>query len=73
MGTEDYKKYSNPNKCYSVVLLKTNRNGGYFKSLEDALNQQKKFEASKGYATIIRVDPETKEPLYGSDGYPMAL
>ena len=66
MGSVDFKKYSNPDKLYQVKLLRTDKSAGFFETLQKALTRQKEFE----YATIIRVDPKTREPLYGSDGWP---
>ena len=70
MGTKtDIKKY-NSKRMYEVRLLRTNKNGGYFPTLKEALKAKENFGV---YATIIRVDAKTLEPLYGSDGYPMPL
>ena len=69
----DAEVYSNPNKLYQVKLLKTDKNGGFFKTLKEALSKQKEYEAKDWYATIIRVNPKTQAPLYGQDGWPMPL
>ena len=69
----DAEVYSNPNKLYQVKLLKTDKNGGFFKTLKEALSKQKEYEAKDWYATIIRVNPKTQAPLYGQDGWPIAL
>ena len=70
MGTRnDIKKY-NSKRMYEIRLLKTNKNGGYFPTLKEALKAQEKFGV---YATIIRVDAKTKKPLYDSTGWPMPL
>ena len=72
--TEKNKTVStNPNKLYQVKLLKTDKNGGFFKTLQEALLKQKEYETKDWYATIIRVDPEHRYPLYGQDGWPIAL
>ena len=60
-------------KLYQVKLLKTDKNGGFFKTLQEALLKQKEYETKDWYATIIRVDPENRKPLYGQDGWPIAL
>ena len=60
-------------KLYQVKLLKTDKNGGFFKTLQEALSKQKEYETKDWYATIIRVDPENRNPLYGQDGWPMPL
>ena len=60
-------------KLYQVKLLKTDKNGGFFKTLQEALLKQKEYETKDWYATIIRVDPENRNPLYGQDGWPIAL
>ena len=60
-------------KLYQVKLLKTDKNGGFFKTLKEALLKQKEYETKDWYATIIRVDPENRNPLYGQDGWPIAL
>ena len=60
-------------KLYQVKLLKTDKNGGFFKTLKEALLKQKEYETKDWYATIIRVDPENRNPLYGQDGWPMPL
>ena len=73
MGRLDALKYSNPNKLYQVKLLKTDKSGGFFKTLKEASLKQKEYEAKDWYATIIRVDPEDRNPLYGQDGWPMPL
>tara|TARA_B100000686_G_scaffold190020_2_gene196708 strand:+ start:5251 stop:5442 length:192 start_codon:yes stop_codon:yes gene_type:complete len=62
-----------PKKLYQVKLLRTNKNGGFFKTLKEALVKQREYETKKWYATIIRVDPETQAPLYGQDGWPVSL
>ena len=64
---------TNPDKLYQVKLLKTDKNGGFFKTLQEALSKQKEYETKDWYATIIRVDPEHRSPLYGQDGWPMPL
>ena len=69
----DAEVYSNPDKLYQVKLLKTDKNGGFFKTLQEALSKQKEYETKDWYATIIRVDPENRNPLYGQDGWPMPL
>ncbi len=56
MGTKDYIKY-NSKRMYEVRLLRTNKCGGYFPTLKEALKAQEKFGI---YATIIRVDAKTK-------------
>ena len=71
--TIDSEIYGNPNKLYQVKLLRTDKNGGFFKTLKEALSKQKDYEAKDWYATIIRVDPEHRNPLYGQDGWPMPL
>ena len=73
MGRLDALKYSNPNKLYQVKLLKTDKNGGFFKTLKEALLKQKEYETKDWYATIIRVHPKSRNPLYGQDGWPMPL
>ena len=60
-------------KLYQVKLLRTDKNGGFFKTLKEALSKQKEYETKDWYATIIRVDPENRNPLYGQDGWPIAL
>jgi hypothetical protein len=70
---KDSEIYGNPNKVYRVMFLKTNKSAGHYKNLQDAQKKQKAIEDSGNYATIIRVDPKTFEPLYGKDGYPMPL
>ena len=60
-------------KLYQVKLLRTNKNGGFFKTLQEALLKQKEYETKDWYATIIRVDPENRNPLYGQDGWPVPL
>ena len=60
-------------KLYQVKLLKTDKNGGFFKTLKEALLKQKEYETRDWYATIIRVDPENRKPLYGQDGWPMPV
>ena len=60
-------------KLYQVKLLRTDKNGGFFKTLQEALLKQKEYETKDWYATIIRVDPEHRNPLYGQDGWPIAL
>ena len=60
-------------KLYQVKLLKTDKSGGFFKTLKEALSKQKEYETKDWYATIIRVDPEHRNPLYGQDGWPIAL
>ena len=60
-------------KLYQVKLLKTDKNGGFFKTIKEALSKQKEYEAKDWYATIIRVDPESRNPLYGQDGWPMPV
>ena len=72
-GSTDAEVYSNPDKLYQVKLLKTDKNGGFFKTLKEALSKQKEYEAKDWYATIIRVDPKSRNPLYGQDGWPIAL
>ena len=62
-----------PKKLYQVKLVRTNKNGGFFKTLKEALVKQREYETKKCYATIIRVDPETQAPLYGQDGWPVTL
>ena len=71
--TEKNKTVSTPDKLYQVKLLKTDKNGGFFKTLKEALSKQKEYETKDWYATIIRVDPENRNPLYGQDGWPIAL
>ena len=71
--TEKNKTGSTPDKLYQVKLLKTDKNGGFFKTLQEALSKQKEYETKDWYATIIRVDPENRNPLYGQDGWPIAL
>ena len=60
-------------KLYQVKLLKTDKSGGFFKTLKEALSKQKDYETKDWYATIIRVNPKTQAPLYGQDGWPIAL
>ena len=60
-------------KLYQVKLLKTDKSGGFFKTLQEALSKQKDYEAKDWYATIIRVHPKTQAPLYGQDGWPISL
>ena len=60
-------------KLYQVKLLRTDKNGGFFKTLQEALSKQKEYETKDWYATIIRVNPKTQAPLYGQDGWPIAL
>ena len=60
-------------KLYQVKLLKTDKSGGFFKTLQEALLKQKEYETRDWYATIIRVDPENRKPLYGQDGWPMPV
>ena len=72
-GSTDAEVYSNPDKLYQVKLLKTDKNGGFFKTLQEALLKQKEYETKDWYATIIRVDPENRKPLYGQDGWPISL
>ena len=60
-------------ELYQVKLLKTDKSGGFFKTLKEALSKQKDYETKDWYATIIRVDPKTQAPLYGQDGWPMPL
>ena len=60
-------------KLYQVKLLRTDKNGGFFKTLKEALLKQKEYETKDWYATIIRVDPENRNPLYGQDGWPVPL
>ena len=55
---------------YEVRLLRTNKNGGYFDTLKEALKAKEKFGE---YATIIRVNPTTRSPMYDSTGWPMPL
>ena len=69
----DAEVYSNPDKLYQVKLLKTDKNGGFFKTIKEALSRQKEYETKEWYATIIRVDPTTQAPLYGQDGWPMPI
>ena len=73
MSRIDAEIYGNPNKLYQVKLLRTNKNGGFFKTMKEALSRQKEYETKEWYATIIRVDPTTQAPLYGQDGWPMPL
>ena len=72
-GSTDSEVYSNPDKLYQVKLLKTDKNGGFFKTLKEALLKQKEYETKDWYATIIRVHPKSRNPLYGQDGWPMPL
>ena len=70
MGTKkDIEKY-NSKRMYEVRLLRTNKNGGYFDTLKEALKAKEKFGE---YATIIRVNPTTRSPMYDSTGWPMPL
>ena len=71
--TIDSEVYSNPNKLYQVKLLKTDKSGGFFKTLKEALSKQKEYEAKDWYTTIIRVHPESRNPLYSQDGWPVSL
>jgi hypothetical protein len=63
--TIDSEIYSNPDKLYQVKLLKTDKSGGYFKTLKEALSKQKEYETKDWYATIIRVNPKTQASQIG--------
>ena len=70
MGTKkDIEKY-NSKRMYEVRLLRTNKNGGYFDTLAEALKAKENFGL---YARIIRVNPITRSPMYDSTGWPMPL
>jgi hypothetical protein len=70
----DAEIYGNKDKTYRVMLLRTNKSAGHYKTLKEALKKKANIEEHKhGYATIVRVDPITLKPLYGSDGFPMPL
>jgi hypothetical protein len=60
-------------KLYQVKLLKTDKSGGFFKTLQEALLKQKEYETRDWYTTIIRVDPENRKPLYDQDGWPIPV
>ena len=40
----DAEIYGNPDKTYMVMLLKTNKSAGHYKSLKDALKKKANIE-----------------------------
>ena len=42
-----------PKKLYQVKLLRTNKNGGFFKTLKEALVKQREYETKNGMLQLL--------------------
>ena len=44
-----------PKKLYQVKLLRTNKNGGFFKTLKEALVKQREYETKNGMLQLLEL------------------